>query len=110
MWTVVDGVHRKENVRILKVVTTPPIASVVSAKEKCVKVIILVCNIQNVSLYVIAPTCDDRVMNANETDMDCGGWCAPKRKCENLRSCHNSSDCISGVCEGKICQGNCTSL
>jgi hypothetical protein len=39
--------------------------------------------------------------------VDCGGWCAPQKKCADIMGCLNSYDCISGVCTSNICQGNC---
>lgn len=106
MWTVVDGVHHKENVRISKIVIIPTIASVVFAQKTLVEVIILVCNIKNVSLYVIASTCNDGIMNQDESDVDCGGSCSrSKQQCANGLRCNSELDCISGVCASNICQG-----
>ena len=56
----------------------------------------LVCSIS-------APTCSDVIRNRDETDVDCGGEKCPK--CNETRTCNIGSDCVSGVCTSKICQG-----
>ena len=52
-----------------------------------------------------APTCDDRIPNQNETDVDCGGSC---KKCEAGKRCSVAADCESSICaaEGgiKVCR------
>jgi len=52
-----------------------------------------------------APTCDDRIQNQNETDVDCGGSC---KKCEAAKRCSVAGDCESSICaaEGgtKVCR------
>jgi hypothetical protein len=57
-----------------------------------------------------APDCYDRAENGTETDVDCGGTCAP---CADHDKCAVGSDCASGVCappstdahsEPKLCQ------
>jgi hypothetical protein len=50
------------------------------------------------------PTCKDGIQNADETDRDCGGWCASQKKCADKMRCRNSSDCSSGVCQSNTCQ------
>ena len=48
------------------------------------------------------PTCTDGLENQDETDIDCGGaTCGP---CAEGDACDANTDCISGVCEGLICQ------
>lgn len=42
-----------------------------------------------------APTCDDRVKNATEADVDCGGNCAP---CPPGRDCQTAIDCEEHIC------------
>ncbi|MFO0626173.1 MAG: hypothetical protein U0325_11205 [Polyangiales bacterium] len=44
----------------------------------------------------VMPTCDDRVRNGTETDVDCGGSGCPR--CNNDRVCARPSDCFSGIC------------
>jgi hypothetical protein len=44
------------------------------------------------------------VKNQAETDVDCGGSCAPAIKCAPGKTCNVNSDCQSGVCAG-TCQG-----
>jgi hypothetical protein len=41
------------------------------------------------------PTCADGVANGPETDVDCGGSCAP---CDVAKGCKVGGDCTSGVC------------
>lgn len=43
--------------------------------------------------------CDDGVQNVGETDVDCGGTCASRRRCGDGQSCLEGNDCISGVCQ-----------
>jgi hypothetical protein len=49
-------------------------------------------------------TCSDTVKNQNETDVDCGGTCAPGKKCANGRGCAASTDCQSANCQIGVCQ------
>src|SRR5574338_637771 len=44
------------------------------------------------------PTCTDGVENGTETDLDCGGACAPARRCGDGLGCATGDDCQSGVC------------
>jgi hypothetical protein len=48
-------------------------------------------------------TCYDGVKNGDETDVDCGGSCAP---CIAGKACNENADCVSGVCAAGpgICQ------
>ena len=48
-------------------------------------------------------TCQDRVKDGDETDIDCGGSCAP---CPDQSACVVGSDCQSGVCEETTCQAS----
>src|SRR6185436_10208048 len=42
------------------------------------------------------PTCNDKVRNGIETDVDCGGGaCAA---CPKGKSCNDGGDCITGAC------------
>ncbi len=45
--------------------------------------------------------CTNAVKDGNETDVDCGGLCAP---CADLLVCLVAADCQSGVCTEGICQ------
>jgi hypothetical protein len=47
-----------------------------------------------------APTCDDRMRNGAESDIDCGGTC---EGCDTDRRCHQAADCASLVCT-TVCQ------
>lgn len=54
----------------------------------------------------LAGTCDDDMVNGDETDEDCGGGCLP---CAVGKHCEVGADCNSGVCEssgggGQKCQ------
>src|SRR5688572_17453243 len=49
------------------------------------------------------PTCVDGVENGDETDLDCGGSCAPGRRCGDGLGCGGGGDCQSGVCTGQVC-------
>ncbi|MDB4935039.1 MAG: hypothetical protein JWP87_2011 [Labilithrix sp.] len=46
----------------------------------------------------IAAACNDNIQNADETDVDCGGICAPANKCADTKGCAAAGDCTSGVC------------
>jgi Protein of unknown function (DUF1554) len=47
-----------------------------------------------------APACDDNVKNGNESDVDCGGLCAP---CGDAKACSAGPDCASGICSAGTC-------
>ncbi|MSP58922.1 MAG: hypothetical protein EXR72_01035 [Myxococcales bacterium] len=56
-----------------------------------------------VALKCAAPTCADKIQNAKETDVDCGGGtCA---KCADTKKCGVGGDCQNGACTGGVCQG-----
>lgn len=46
------------------------------------------------------PTCQDGILNGQETDMDCGGSCGP---CANTKKCGGNGDCQSGNCVSGSC-------
>lgn len=43
-----------------------------------------------------APTCNDEILNQDETDVDCGGSCPA---CEVGKTCLRNSDCLSNNCD-----------
>lgn len=45
-----------------------------------------------------APHCEDDELSGDETDLNCGGSCAP---CENDAACEVAADCQSGFCNGQ---------
>ena len=47
-----------------------------------------------------ADTCHDRVLDGDETDVDCGGSCRP---CIGGATCAQASDCETGACDGGVC-------
>ncbi len=49
----------------------------------------------------VDPSCTDGTQNGTETDVDCGGACAP---CQNGLSCVGGADCQSGFCNGGTCE------
>ncbi|MDB4935038.1 MAG: hypothetical protein JWP87_2010 [Labilithrix sp.] len=57
------------------------------------------------TLTCTAPACNDNVFNGTETDVDCGGSCAPANKCADAKGCAAGTDCTSGVCSpiAQIC-------
>jgi hypothetical protein len=48
----------------------------------------------------IADSCHDRVLDGDETDIDCGGSC---RACGFDATCALASDCQTGVCDAGTC-------
>jgi hypothetical protein len=48
-----------------------------------------------------AATCFDRARDGAETDVDCGGYCAP---CAEESACRISRDCASGRCANGVCE------
>jgi hypothetical protein len=47
-------------------------------------------------------SCDDQLLDGDETDVDCGGSCPP---CANDKSCEVAADCESGYCEqADVCE------
>ncbi|MBK8252007.1 MAG: DUF4215 domain-containing protein [Polyangiaceae bacterium] len=55
------------------------------------------------ALKCIPAACDDTVKNGTETDVDCGGSCAPTQKCADTQACAVPEDCVSGVCTNSVC-------
>lgn len=49
----------------------------------------------------IARDCSDQVKDGNESDIDCGGSCAP---CDVGRVCVENADCQTGACITAICE------
>ncbi len=51
-------------------------------------------------------SCNDKVKNQEETDVDCGGTCSP---CSEGKACSVPQDCSSGACGvDRRCAGSCT--
>jgi uncharacterized protein YkwD len=48
----------------------------------------------------VPATCDDGIMSGDESDIDCGGSCAP---CDNGLDCQAPTDCMSGHCDAGTC-------
>jgi hypothetical protein len=48
----------------------------------------------------VGASCGDMVPNGSETDVDCGGTCAP---CANGGGCNISGDCLSALCSAGTC-------
>jgi hypothetical protein len=57
------------------------------------------------TIFFLALTCFDGVLNEDETAIDCGGVCLGVRSCATNDSCSTATDCISNVCTGSMCQG-----
>jgi len=51
--------------------------------------------------------CEDEVKNQTETDVDCGGVCAPQHLCEPGQACISDSDCATSSCSGGVCDEGC---
>ncbi|NUO52601.1 MAG: hypothetical protein HOV80_27460 [Polyangiaceae bacterium] len=53
-------------------------------------------------------SCTDNLQNGDETDIDCGGSCAP---CNDGSNCDGPTDCVTGFCvEGVCCESACTGV
>ncbi|MFO0588746.1 MAG: lamin tail domain-containing protein [Polyangiaceae bacterium] len=48
----------------------------------------------------VSAACNDGVKNGSETDVDCGGSCAP---CALTKACSVNGDCASAACAGNVC-------
>lgn len=48
-----------------------------------------------------APSCEDGLLNQDESDVDCGGSCGPT--CEDGEDCQYDEDCFGGYCDGMAC-------
>ena len=79
-----------------------------SVHQVSVKVNVVTYSAKYLALNIVVPTCNDGVKNADETDVDCGGSCAPAKRCGELFRCSNPSDCKTGICVSNICQGQCS--
>ncbi|MGO8998921.1 MAG: hypothetical protein ACLQVI_36815 [Polyangiaceae bacterium] len=54
----------------------------------------------------LPPFCSDGVQDDDETDVDCGGPCAPTQACSQGQGCAVAADCTSQACT----DGTCTAL
>ncbi len=60
-----------------------------------------VCDDANGQPACVTPeTCQDGIRNQDETDIDCGGTCAP---CPEGAGCSGDDDCASGLCRNGVC-------
>lgn len=50
------------------------------------------------------PACDDGVKDGTESDLDCGGKCAP---CDDDKGCGVDADCASSACRKNVCVSQC---
>jgi hypothetical protein len=65
-----------------------------------------VCDPRGGTYKCVDPSCMDEVQNGTETDVDCGGPCAP---CATEKACILWEDCASGYCaEGTCLEPTCT--
>jgi len=48
----------------------------------------------------VAPSCTDGLQDGDETDVDCGGACAP---CDAGQGCATDADCLTGYCMAAVC-------
>ena len=53
--------------------------------------------VDNIRIY----QCNDTAKNGDETDVDCGGRCAP---CANGKNCTANADCTAQYCSSSICK------
>ena len=51
-------------------------------------------------VWYLYPQCSDQIHNGSETDVDCGGACAP---CAIGLACRSGADCANGNCVGERC-------
>ncbi|CAF0934760.1 unnamed protein product, partial [Adineta ricciae] len=51
----------------------------------------------------IPSTCNNGVIDSNETGTDCGGVCVPAKKCMTYTGCKENIDCSSGLCSSDTC-------
>ena len=49
----------------------------------------------------IVPHCQDKQVDNGESDVDCGGTCAP---CALTQRCNATTDCSEGMCMSGVCQ------
>jgi hypothetical protein len=54
-----------------------------------------------------ADACADGRLGDGETDVDCGGVCAP---CTNGFACAQNDDCEAGICQNSVCGASCDPL
>ena len=106
MWTAVVAVCPIKSVPMDRDAIVDQTVIAVSVTQVLVKVSAVTGNGKILSFSLVVPTCNDTFMNANETGIDCGGWCASQKKCADLMGCRDTNDCISGVCTANLCQSN----
>ena len=56
----------------------------------------------DIPVCVTPETCDDDIMNQDETDVDCGGDICPP--CATGGECIEDEDCMTGVCDDGMCK------
>ncbi|MCL2779398.1 MAG: hypothetical protein FWD73_15500 [Polyangiaceae bacterium] len=61
----------------------------------------------NVCVAPVAPTCNDKILNGDETDVDCGGSCKDDqgnpKGCAVGQTCAKDGDCTDGNCVDSKC-------
>jgi hypothetical protein len=68
-----------------------------------------VCDEQATPKVCLLHTCTDTVQNGDETDVDCGGSCAPNSQCADTEKCVADTDCQSGFCNESVTPSICES-
>jgi len=63
------------------------------------------CSTAKIPYVCVAASCEDDIMNGDETDVDCGGKCTAK--CGIGKKCMKDADCVQGKCDAssKACTG-----
>ncbi len=88
----VQNVNRWKCAGLIVIVSVMLVEMVhVRVSIKCFYISYAIC-----SLFSAPASCNDTIQNQDETDIDCGGHICPK--CNDTKSCNQSSDCISNIC------------
>ncbi|MFN7134964.1 MAG: hypothetical protein ACK4N5_23005, partial [Myxococcales bacterium] len=77
---------------------TPTVRLLLAATLACVVAVSTGCDAPQPE--PVEPTCADGQHNGDETDVDCGGACAP---CADGQRCAAAADCASGHCASGTC-------
>jgi len=90
----------------------PPISNTCRTSADCVQTQNWVNSCRNFQCTI--PTCEDGLLDGDESDVDCGGSCmeyenAPSSAtsvvgfCRTNRKCRSPNDCASGICTSGVC-------
>jgi hypothetical protein len=61
-------------------------------------------SVQGSSSLCLEASCEDKKRSGGESAIDCGHVCRSGKLCDDLHTCSQPADCLSGVCLKQCCQ------